>query len=141
MARGVILSGDYLLVAHCKGMENTFLPGGHVEFREGIRETLSRELKEELGVESDVGEYIGAVEAEFDHEIYHQEINHLFLTILPNYDHSIHPISEEAHLEFFWIHKNDFETHNLQPYPVRNIIRSHIEGNKGPFWLSTFENK
>ncbi len=31
LARAVILSGEYLLVAHCIGMENTFLPGGHVE--------------------------------------------------------------------------------------------------------------
>lgn len=31
LARGVIIKDFHLLVAHCKGMDNTFLPGGHVE--------------------------------------------------------------------------------------------------------------
>lgn len=55
LARGVILSDGNLLIAHCKGMDNTFLPGGHVEFKEGMRTTLSREIKEEFGQESIVG--------------------------------------------------------------------------------------
>ncbi|WP_228101441.1 hypothetical protein [Paenibacillus donghaensis] len=37
LARGIIISEENLLVAHFKGMDNTFLPGGHVEFREGMR--------------------------------------------------------------------------------------------------------
>nr|WP_155606343.1 NUDIX domain-containing protein [Paenibacillus timonensis] len=54
MARGVILTERHLLVAHCKGMDNTFLPGGHVEFQESIRSSLYREIKEELGLSSEV---------------------------------------------------------------------------------------
>lgn len=42
LARGVIVSSDYILVAHCIGMDNTFLPGGHVEFNEGNRNAASR---------------------------------------------------------------------------------------------------
>lgn len=36
----------------------TKFPGGGLEFGEGTRECLKRELKEELGIESEIGEHI-----------------------------------------------------------------------------------
>jgi 8-oxo-dGTP diphosphatase len=38
------------------GFPMTKLPGGGHEFGEGLKETLQRELKEELGVQADIGE-------------------------------------------------------------------------------------
>ncbi|MCV4230530.1 NUDIX domain-containing protein [Virgibacillus sp. LDC1] len=141
LARGVILSEKYILVAHCIGMDNTFLPGGHVEFREGIRTTLTREILEELGLESEVKEYLGAVEADFDlEEIYHQEINHLFKTGIPTINHLRNPESKEKHLEFYWIHIDEMEANNLQPYPVRTIIQNYINQESGSYFESTFKD-
>ena len=142
LARGVIISSEYILVAHCIGMDNTFLPGGHVEFNEGIKTTLSREIQEELGLSSEVQEYLGAVEAEFEQpDIYHQEINHVFSVAIPEIDHARNPDSIEKHLEFYWIHVNDMEKHNLQPYPVRILIENLIKNNiHGSCFLSTFDN-
>ncbi|WP_223067916.1 NUDIX domain-containing protein [Paenibacillus caui] len=132
LARGVIVSEGHLLIAHCKGLDNTFLPGGHVEFHEGIRETLSREIREELGWASKVKEYIGAVEAEFDHEqVYNQEMNHLFAAEIPGLDCSTNPVSQEGHLEFYWISLDTMEEHNLQPFPVREMIRDYIRNRRG----------
>ncbi|MBP1960986.1 NUDIX domain-containing protein [Paenibacillus aceris] len=139
LARGIILSGDCILVAHCIGMDNTFLPGGHIEFREGIRTSLAREIKEELGLESEVKVYLGAVEAEFDQEeVYHQEMNHLFIADIPAINHLQNPESKEKHLEFFWIPLNEMETHNLQPYPVRTVIANYLNQVPGPYLESTF---
>lgn len=141
LARGVILSDGFLLVAHCKGMDNTFLPGGHVEFRESMRTTLSREILEELGQESIVREYLGCVEADFElPTTYHQELNHLFRVELPYIDHPVNPESQENHLEFYWIRINEMEQHNLQPYPVREVIQRYFNKEEGPFWESTFED-
>lgn len=140
LARGVILSEGHLLVAHSKGMDNTFLPGGHVEFGEGMRTTLSREINEELGQDCFVHEYIGAVEATFQlSDVYHQEINHLFVVTLPNINHAVNPESKESHLEFFWIHTDEMEQHNLQPAPVRSVINRYLISEQGPFWGSTLE--
>ncbi|BBH24419.1 DNA mismatch repair protein MutT [Paenibacillus baekrokdamisoli] len=140
LARGIILSEDHILVAHCLGMDNTFLPGGHVEFREGIRTSLSREILEELGLESEVKEYLGIVEAEFDlEEVYHQEINHLFKTEIQELNYTINPVSQESHLEFYWIHIDEMEVHNLQPYPVRKVIKDYINHVSGAYFESTFE--
>ncbi|MFD2612710.1 NUDIX domain-containing protein [Paenibacillus gansuensis] len=142
LARGVILSGEYILVAHCIGMDNTFLPGGHVEFREGMKETLAREIAEEFGEECEVGTYLGAVEADFEQEdSYHQEINHVFQVTLPNLPHRVNPRSLEAHLEFYWIHLEEMIEHNLQPEPVRDIVKGYYRRDPGPFWGSTFDGK
>lgn len=139
LARGIIISEGNILVAHCKGMDNTFLPGGHVEFREGMRTTLSREIKEELGQDSIVQEYIGCVEADFDHnDTYHQEINHLFRVVLPKVNYELNPESKENHLEFYWIRVSEMEQHNLQPYPVRDVVVRYLNKEEGPFWESTF---
>ncbi|TCZ71835.1 NUDIX domain-containing protein [Paenibacillus albiflavus] len=139
LARGVIIHDNHLLVAHCIGMDNTFLPGGHVEFHESIRTSLYREIYEELGLKSEVGLYIGAVEAEHEDEgTYHQEMNHVFITKLENADYRKNPESKESHLEFYWIPINEMDRHNLLPQPMRKLIENYINEMQGPFFESTF---
>lgn len=140
LARGIILSGEHLLVAHCIGMDNTFLPGGHVEFYEGIRNTLSREILEEIGLISEVKDYLGAVEASYGNDkTYHQEMNHLFICDIDGIHHEVSLESKEKHLEFYWIHVKSMEEHNLQPFPVRKIIKNYLNKIEGPHFGSTFE--
>ncbi|OPA73786.1 NUDIX hydrolase [Paenibacillus selenitireducens] len=142
LARGVILSEGHILVAHCKGMDNTFLPGGHVEFKEGIRATLSREIKEEFGQESTVQKYIGCVEADYEtDDTYHQEINHMFRVELSELNYPAEAVSNESHLEFYWIPIHEMERHNVLPAAVRDVIRRYIDQEDGPFWESEMESK
>ncbi len=51
----IIHEGKLLVVKHSP--ENTFyvLPGGHLEWGEDVKECMSRELEEELGIKGDVG--------------------------------------------------------------------------------------
>ena len=54
--RAIILhEGKLLLVRHQHDKSFAALPGGHLEFGEGVKECLRRELVEELGVEPKVG--------------------------------------------------------------------------------------
>ncbi len=140
LTRGIILFEDHLLVAHCIGMDNTFLPGGHVEFHEGMRASLTREIEEELGLVSTVHEYLGAIEAAYEYKgTYHQEVTHFFSVEIEDMNILKNPESKESHLEFYWIHVDETEVHNLQPYPVRKMIKDIVEGNKRTYFESTFE--
>ncbi len=54
--RAIIIHNNKLLVVK-HSPKNTYyvLPGGHLEWGEKIKECLSRELEEELGIKGDVG--------------------------------------------------------------------------------------
>ncbi|MBS1921752.1 MAG: NUDIX domain-containing protein [Bacteroidetes bacterium] len=49
----VLVSDEYI-----RGNYFTKFPGGGLEFGEGTRDCLKRELKEELGIESEIGSHI-----------------------------------------------------------------------------------
>lgn len=49
----VLVSDEYI-----RGGLYTKFPGGGLEFGEGTRECLKRELREELGIESEIGDHI-----------------------------------------------------------------------------------
>lgn len=54
--RGIILhEGKLLSVKHAHDKSFCALPGGHLEWKENIKECLSRELMEELGVIPEIG--------------------------------------------------------------------------------------
>ena len=49
----ILVADEYI-----RGGYYTKFPGGGLEFGEGTRDCLKRELKEELGIESEIGEHI-----------------------------------------------------------------------------------
>ena len=49
----VLVADEYI-----RGGLYTKFPGGGLEFGEGTRECLKRELKEELGIEADIGDHV-----------------------------------------------------------------------------------
>ncbi|TAL48445.1 MAG: NUDIX domain-containing protein [Chitinophagaceae bacterium] len=51
--RQVLVSDEYI-----RGGLYTKFPGGGLEFGEGTRDCLKRELKEELGIEAEIGEHL-----------------------------------------------------------------------------------
>jgi ADP-ribose pyrophosphatase YjhB (NUDIX family) len=54
--RGIILHNNKLLaVKHPNNMPHYALPGGHLEYGEGIEECFVREIEEDLGIKPTVG--------------------------------------------------------------------------------------
>jgi len=65
-AAALIVRDGRVLLNQLKGDVAWMLPGGTGEFGETIEQTLSRELREELGVTCDVGRLLWVVEHFFD---------------------------------------------------------------------------
>lgn len=132
IARAVVRRGDMVLVAHAKGANSVFLPGGHVEPGEPIEQALRRELREELGVvEAEIGALRGVVEHAYtdDDDAAHHEVNFVFDVTIA--DTAL--TSCEAHIEFAWIPIVDVDDAGLLPAAVRPLVRMSVA--VGPVWL------
>jgi len=141
LARAVVRQGDAVLLARAKGYANSFLPGGHLEPGESLKASLARELREELGLEAEVGVYLGAIEHEWgDPPKTHYELNHLFEVSLPTLASSTHVVpSREAHLTFFWAEAGSLARQQLEPYPLQNLLKNAAP-NPLALWASTLHD-
>lgn len=130
IARAVIQRDDRILLAHKIGESNIFLPGGHVDYGEFTDDALKRELREELGVEAVIGEFMGTLEYMFTEENGepHHEINFIFETSITEMKIE----SKEKHLEFLWISPDDLIKHNLLPSSLPSLLKKWIE-KRTPF--------
>ena len=138
LVRAVIQDGEHTLVARTMGATNTHLPGGHLEPGESLRFALERELKEEFGIHVQVGKYLGAVEHAWEEDgAANHEINHCFEAASRELRATERPQSPEAQLEFFWHTVEEFEEHNLQPAPLRQLI---VGTKDQTWWGSTIES-
>jgi len=138
LARGVCVCDGQLLVCHTKGAGNTYLPGGHVEFGESAPVSLVREIQEEMGLESQAGRFLGAIEHSFTQNGRpHCEINIVFQLDIPGVIPGQSIPVREGHLDFCWLPVADLGASKLEPHVVRNLIRSWAEGGPAA-WASTF---
>ena len=128
IARGVCVRDGKLLLCRAKGGSSTYLPGGHIEFGETGRQALVREVKEELGVESSTGAFLGVVENSFlQHGKPHAEINLVYELELGtgNGERGTGELpalnSQEDWIEFEWCDLNRLEEANLLPPAFRSL--------------------
>ena len=119
IARGVCRRDGKVLLCRAVGGSSTYLPGGHVEFGETGREALVREVKEELGVDSSAGRFLGVVENKFmQHGKPHAEVNLVYELKLAD---GVDAVSKESWIEFEWVADADIPSANLLPEQFRRI--------------------
>lgn len=123
LARGVCVKRRRLLVCQSKGAENTYLPGGHVEWGEKTTDGLEREIEEELGCRAKVRDFLGAVEHTFIQQgKRHCEVNMVFRMDVPDLDPADPPEACESWISFAWIPLSSLERNHLEPWPLRKLI-------------------
>lgn len=141
LGRLLIISNDHVLVTKKKFDDYVFLPGGHVEYNEGVKTTIIRELQEEMGADVEVGKFIGVLEKSFENKdkgIYH-ELNFIFLGNLKGQDYPQTPESLEDAQEVKWILISELRKANLLPSQMIDIINDYKKSNKEALWISTME--
>lgn len=139
LARAVIRNAGQVLVVRAEGQPHTFLPGGHREPGEGLAGCVRRELREELGVEADVGSYLGGVEHRWHRDDTRQyEINHCFEVEVPSLDAGTMPSAQEKHLSFRWAAVGSLDEVALKPSPLRALLATRTHPTT-PWWASTLE--
>ena len=122
IARGVCVRDGRLLLCRAKGGKSTYLPGGHIEFGETGRAALVREVKEELGVDSSTGSFLGALENSFiQNGRPHAEINLVYELKLADGVDADGLKSCEDWIEFVWQDMDDLESANLLPEGFRAL--------------------
>ena len=55
LGRVALISSGYILLAHEIRAKNTFLPGGHVEYNEPVKNAIVRELREKFRLRGSSG--------------------------------------------------------------------------------------
>ena len=141
LVRAVIEDNGCFLIAHTKGANNTYMPGGHVEAGESLKHALVRELKEELGLDVEVDRYLGAIEhAWVDGGGNNHEISHFFQVTSSGADEDRPPKSLEHHVEFSWLFPSEFAEKNLQPAPLRQLIANLMSQPQTIWYASTIDS-
>ena len=126
IARGVCVVDGKVLLCKPKSGAYTYLPGGHIEFGEKGREALVREIKEEMGLESEAGELLGVEECQFEqHGKPHAEINLIFKLTIPSClpSQASQPLAQEDWIAFEWRDISDLENANLLPPEMAKYVR------------------
>ncbi len=138
IARGVCVADGQVLLCYGRKAALTYLPGGHIEFRETARQALVREIKEELGCAAEAGRFLGCCEHSFLQKGEpHAEINLVFeLTI-----HGLKPGAQvdaaEDWIGFRWQALEKLDEANLEPSPFRGLIAAWLKQPGGHFVSGT----
>ena len=141
IARGVLIGPRGILLCRSVGQDNTFLPGGHVEFGEAVASTLVRELQEELQVKVEVDDYLGTLECVYAQEgETHHEVNLIFSISSPLLVRRGKVTSAEPKLDFQWHGVNNLTEAHLLPRPLRLMIPQWTRGKHEP-WASEIRHE
>lgn len=126
IARAILFQGDDIVLCRPKGKKWLFLPGGHVENGETVRQALVRELEEEIGSHDyQLGSFAGVCEGIFSrgNDILQQEVNFLFEVHMPEGEIN----SNESHIEFIPANIAALKNYDIMPAGTRELLINWID--------------
>lgn len=117
----VVIHNDHVLIHRASGDDFWALPGGRVEILETSRQTVTRELNEEIGLECKIIRQLWHIENffEFGAKKFHEIANYFLISLLdlPEIQSEVDfdGIEESVDLIFRWVPLVKLNHYNLQP--------------------------
>lgn len=129
-AAAVIIHDNKLLVHKDVNEDHCTLPGGRIAIGESSRETVKREINEEMGKEIEITGYIGTVENFFEdkqkkyHEILFIQNAEFINDEDKKINYTLHNIEGKDYLNYEWIDLDKIEEYNIVPKCLQSVLKS-----------------
>ena len=128
-ACALIIHNNKLLVHNNVNESHVALVGGRVKIGESSEDTLKREIKEEMGKEIEILEYVSTIENFFDaDDMPYHEIMFVYRVDFKDDEDkkiidSIKNIEGEDELRYDWIDLDKIEQYPLKPQILKRMIK------------------
>jgi 8-oxo-dGTP diphosphatase len=115
LSRALIIFDNELLLTTDVARNVSFLPGGHIHHGEQATDALMRELREELGIDLEVGKLLGVIESGWDYNggLYHEY--NLIFDVPISTEKKDEVKSCEAELQVEWVPIDKLDSLNIFP--------------------------
>jgi 8-oxo-dGTP pyrophosphatase MutT (NUDIX family) len=100
------------------------LPGGHVKYKEPVKQALLRELREEMGIlDAKVESHVGIIENDWEDKgkTIHENLI-IFRVSSKSLNKNENIISREPHLKFCWVMLNELKNLNFLPNGILDFL-------------------
>jgi ADP-ribose pyrophosphatase YjhB (NUDIX family) len=138
IARALIIDteAEKVLLCSTKDKSRYYLPGGHIEFGEPVHFGLSREIWEEMGVETSAEKFsfLGGSENIFMQENERMHEINLFFRVPIGISSHKEIVSREEHIEFSWVSVADLAMIPILPESLGGMIKEWTKGKPQILW-------
>ena len=129
-AGGVIIHNNKVLTHKSDDKDHYALPGGRIEIGENSQETIKREIKEELGKEIEVKDYLATIENFFvmNNKKYHELYFLYRIEFKEEEDRKIvetmNNVEGKDYLHYKWLDLKEIDKYNLLPACLKDVLKS-----------------
>lgn len=112
--------GKILLAKSHKWFDKYTLPGGHIEVGETMKEALKREVKEEVGLDVEVSEFLTMQEAIFSKEFFKKK-HFVFFDFLCTTSEQSVKLDHDELQEYRWEYPGQALNLNLDSFTLKTL--------------------
>ncbi len=118
-------TGKILLVRSFKWRNKYSVPGGHIEIGERAEDAVRREVKEETGLDVDVGELLIIQQAIYPEDFYRKD-HYVFMDYVCTTKQTDVRLDNRELQEWLWVNPKQAHNLDLEPY-TRRFIEKYLE--------------